>query len=323
MRFDPISLRLFAVTCQQGSITASASRLGMALAAASRRIANLEADVGVPLLERLPRGVAPTTAGQALLRHAQPLIEDFDRMKTEMAEYAKGVRGHVRVLANRSAVVQFLPDDVMRFLARYPELRIELKEDASGAIVQALRQEATEVGIFESTTDSRGLQIHRYRSDELVVLVHREHRLAARRAVRFEELLDEEFVSLRVGTALHTTTQAQAQRIGAAMRIRMQVYGFDSMCQMVQARIGIGILPRRAVLPQLQSLPIRGIRLAEEWAVRQHCIGYRDYDTLSKPARSFVGFLRDCAAQAPEAPDAPARAGAPRRRRPGSAGEFG
>lgn len=293
MRYDPISLRLFLAVAETGSISAGAARMHLALAAASRRILNLENDAGTALLERRARGVALTPAGNALLGHAREIADALDRLKLDMSEFGSGVRGHVRVFANTSSVIQFLPGDLRRFMQAHPFLRIDLEERPSEKVVHAVRDGQAEVGIFDATagTTEGGIESQPYREDRLILLVPDDHPLAQRDSLAFDEALDEDFVTLRSGTAVRRLAADQARLAGRTLKVRIQVKGFDAVCQMVHARVGIGLLPEATVEPYAGKLGVRCIALRDAWAHRAHRIGYRSLTALPRAARSFVDFL--------------------------------
>ena len=100
MRFDLGDLRLFLNVVEAGSITHGAERMHLAIAAASTRIRNMEAALGTPLLHRERLGVQPTSAGRTLVHHARLLLQQSERMHAELAQYAEGIRGQVRLLSN-------------------------------------------------------------------------------------------------------------------------------------------------------------------------------------------------------------------------------
>src|ERR1700730_18003242 len=104
-----VDLRLFLFVAEAANITHGAARAGMALASASERIRLMEQSLGAPLLERPPRGVRATPAGAALVHHAQLVIQQLERMRGELSEYAGGFRGRVRLFANTTATAEFLP----------------------------------------------------------------------------------------------------------------------------------------------------------------------------------------------------------------------
>ena len=135
---DLVSLALFTRVAEMRSITRAAEASHMALAAASRRISMLEHQYGVRLLERTARGTELTSAGRAALYHARQVLSQVDRLRDELQEYAKGRKGHIRLLASASATSQFLPDDLASFSADAPDVAMTFEEKSSGEIAQAL-----------------------------------------------------------------------------------------------------------------------------------------------------------------------------------------
>lgn len=298
MRYDPISLRLFLGIAHTGSISAASARMGLALAAASRRVLQLEADVGTALLERRARGVTLTLAGLALLRHAQDIEDAYARMRSDMAQYGSGVLGSVRVAANSSAVLQFLPADLRAFTTANPDLRIDLKERSSEEVIRAARDGTAEVGVCTARGlhADEGLHTLPYHSDQLVLLVSRAHPLARRRSLNFEEALDAEFVAFPPGTALRSLANGEAQRAGLPLKVGIQVRGFDAMVRMVGAQLGVALMPAGAV-HQEHAASVKVIKLRNDWAQRQHCIVHRPLGSLAAPARLLIAFLASRAAE--------------------------
>ena len=147
MRFDLVDLRLFLFVVEAANITHGATRAGMALASASERIRLMEESLGAPLLERHRRGVRATAAGAALAHHAQLVVQQLERMRGELSEYADGFRARVRLLANTTAAAEFLPAVLAAFLTQHPLIDIELEEHSSREIVRAVAGSLAEIGI--------------------------------------------------------------------------------------------------------------------------------------------------------------------------------
>jgi len=147
MRFDLVDLRLFLFVVEAASITHGAARAGMALASASERVRLMEESLGTPLLERHRRGVRATPAGAALVHHAQLVIQQLERMRGELSEYADGFRGRVRLFANTTATAEFLPATLAAFLSQHPQVDIDLEERSSREIVRAVAGNVAEIGI--------------------------------------------------------------------------------------------------------------------------------------------------------------------------------
>ncbi|MCY0853799.1 LysR family transcriptional regulator [Cupriavidus sp. D39] len=290
-RLDLVSLSLFALVVRSGSISKGAELAHLAIGAASKRIADLESAIGTELFERHSRGITLTAAGEALKRHAQRILNDVDLMTADLSDYAAGVVGVVRLWANTSAVTQFLPSDIAAFAAANPEIRIELEEQNSEQIALAVVDGHADFGIMADQMPTLGLQTTLYRRDRLVLVVPDGHPLGRRKSVRFDDALEFDFVSLTHNTSLAKRLQLATSVSGGRLKLRIQVRSFDAMCRMVDAGLGIAVLPDAAVRPHLCSMGLRKIGLSEEWADRDLLICARDLNALPKPARLLVNHL--------------------------------
>ena len=290
-RLDLVSLSLFAMVARTGSISEGARLVHLAVGAASKRMSELETALGVPLLERHSRGVRLTPAGQTLLAHARRILGDVDSLAAELSDYASGVTGRVRLWANTSAVTQFLPGDIARFMAGNPGIRIELDEANSGDVASAVLDGRADFGILADRIASAGLQLLPYREDRLVLVVPQGHPLARRGRVALAEALEFDFVSLPRGTSLAQRLEQETEVLGKRLRLRIQVRSFDAMCMMVATGLGVAVLPHDAVLPHLRSMKLRKIELDGDWVHRKLLIALRDLQHLPVAARRLVEHL--------------------------------
>ena len=291
MRFDLIDLRLFLHVAETGSITHGAARANLALASASARIRGMEETLGVGLLERGRRGVRPTPAGEALVHHARVVLQQLERMKGELGDYARGLKGHVRVLSNTAAMTEFLPDALATYLADHPNIDIDLEERPSYEIVQAVAQGLADLGIVADGLDLGALETFPFRLDRLVAVVPRGHRLAKRRQLAFRDIVAHDFVGLSPGSALQDHLGAHAARAGRALKLRVRVRGFDAVCRMVERGVGLGIVPETAARRFRRTMAIATVRLSDPWALRQLTICVRRFDALPVHAQRLVEHL--------------------------------
>ena len=295
-RFDLTTLALFVAVARAGSISAGARQSHLAVGAASKRISDLEAVLGTPLLYRNTAGVELTDAGQACLGHAQRVLQEVEQMAGTLSDFAQGVRGQVRIAANTSALTQFLPEDLAGFMDEHPAVRVDLEELNSSEIVTAVLENRADIGVFADRTQADGLLTVPYRPDDLVLIAPQRHPLANLSQVAFQDTLDYAYVSLPQATSLATRLHEECARLGKTMRLRIQVRSFDAMCRMVVATGGVGVLPRLAAEPHARSMSIRLIPLTDDWAHRWLLLGVRDTDTLTVAARLLLAHLRGDAA---------------------------
>ena len=292
MRFDLTDLRLFRDVAETGSITRGAERSHLALASASARIRGMEALLDVPLLKRGRRGVQPTDAGRSLLDHARIVLQQIETMRGELGTFSRGLKGSVRVLANTSALSEHLPGLLAGFLAANPTIDLDIEDRESPAVVAAIAAGDADIGIASQAALVGGLETHPFRSDRLVFIVPKGHRLAGRRQAGFADLLDLDFVGLPRGTALDEHVAMHAARLGRALRLRLRVNSLDTVCAMVAAGVGVGIVPETTAQRQRRNRPIAVVRIAEPWADRELTLCVRDSRRLSRPARRLFEALR-------------------------------
>jgi len=281
MRFDLTDMRLFLSVVECGSLTQGARAMHLALASVSERIAGMEAALGAPLLERNRRGVRPTAAGEALVRHARSILGQVEQMRGELRTYATGLKGRIRLLSNTAAMAAFLPPQLCRFLAAHPDLSIDLEERPSTDIVQALVDLRADLGVVADVTDMRMLQTHLVASDQLVVLVGRSHHLAGQAQVSFADILAEPIVGM-ADTALETHLAERAARLGRQLDYRIQLRNTGQVARYVEAGIGISILSRALAATIERDLAV--LTLSEAWAARQLYLCARDFSALTPHA---------------------------------------
>jgi len=268
-RFDLVSIRLAVACAQSGSLTAAAREAHLALAAASRRIKDLEAALGEPLFERHARGVAPTPAGRVFVKHGLALLQTLDQLGGELADLRQGIARHIRLSASTAAINQFLPPLLAGYAKLKPQVRIDLEEQVSDAVGTALREGRADVGVFVEGPDTGGLRTQLFRTDELVVVLPAKHRLAGRTPLAFADALDEDWISLNTGAAMLQRQQQAAIAANKPLRLRMQVRSFDAVCHLVASELGLAILPKAAVLPMVRAMKLGWRPLADAWAQRR------------------------------------------------------
>jgi DNA-binding transcriptional LysR family regulator len=295
MRFDLVDMQLFLHVVEAGSITGGAARAHLSLGACSERIHGMETMLGVPLLLRGRRGVSPTPAGDALVRHARLVFQQLQRMRAELGDHAQGLKGSVRLLCNTAALSEYLPDALSGFLARHPHVDVDLQERTSQEVAKAVREGAADLGILSDAVDLSQLERFPFRLDRLVAVAAPElaHLLSPDgRPVDFVRLLAFDHVGLAGDSALFNYLDLQARRLGRTLHARVRVRGFDAICRMVEDGVGIGIVPETAALRCAQTMEIAVMGLADAWALRQLAICVRSFEALPRHAQQLVDALR-------------------------------
>jgi DNA-binding transcriptional LysR family regulator len=303
MRLDLTTLNLVLAIADTRSITRGAEREHLALAAASKRLSDLEARFGVPLFERHARGVEPTEAGRALVRHIRTLHTSLHALESEVVEFSRGIKGHLRIVANASAISECLPADLAAFSKAHPQIRISLEEDTSAEVQAAVAEGRADVGIFVPPLLDNRLATHRYREGELAVIVPPRHALARRKAVRFEQLLEHDIVGLHHGAAAQELMRAEAEGAGRTLKARLSVRGFEAIAQLVAAGLGVAVMPAATAARLARLFTIKLLVLDEPWARREYRLAVRRQELLPTVVQRFVDAVCEPVGE-PHNPDA-------------------
>ncbi|MEK8051373.1 LysR substrate-binding domain-containing protein [Ideonella sp. DXS22W] len=299
MHFDLVDLRLMVRVAESNSLTRGAEASHMSLPAASTRIKNLEESIGAKLLYRTSQGVTLTPPGQAFVHHARQVLGQIEHLRGDMQEYARGIKGHLRVFANTTALGEFLPPVLRSYLRTHPDVNIDLRERLSHDIVRAVSEGQTDIGIVAGHVRTENLQTIPYRQDRLVLVVPTGHALAeAGGGVGFEQTLDLDHVGLHESSAIHAFLRQVCDGLHRSLRLRIQVGNFEAACRMIEAAVGVGILPESAARRHGQTMAIRIVPLTDDWAVRAMHVCVRHLEALPLFARDLVDLLVADAAQA-------------------------
>lgn len=292
MRFDLRDLQLFVAVANAGSIARAAERSNTVASAVSKRISDLEESFGTALLVRGAKGVELTGAGHALLNRAAVLLHQAQQLDDEMRRHAAGTRGYVRVFANISSMVEFLPAALASFAAKHPDIHVHLEEHVSVATAAAVADNSADFGIVSEMPAIDGLVTTPFRKDDLVVVLPPKHPLSHRSALAFAEVTGLPFIGLHADSALHHLISRAALETGVVLNWRMNVSSFDTACAMVAAGLGISIVPRAAASAYTRSMALTAIALNDPWTARQLFLCTRAGAELHSAARLLFDHLQ-------------------------------
>ncbi|HZP88084.1 MAG TPA: LysR family transcriptional regulator [Burkholderiales bacterium] len=243
---DPYSLRLFLAAAREGSIARAAATEHIAASALSRRIADLERAFGVPLFVRSPHGIALTEAGKVAMARGTKLEDDLNLLVREVQAHAGEICGLLRLFANATAIVGSLPERLSAFCKKYPSVEIALHEHISEEVVRACLDDRADIGVGVQISVPNALQSWHFDYDPLLVILPLDHPLAAKRKLRMTDLGPYPLVSIRTGGALDRLLHDRALESNVPVRTSVTVTSFDAVCRMVEAGLGIAVIPRRA-----------------------------------------------------------------------------
>lgn len=301
MHFDLVDLRLMVRVAEANSLTRGADAVYMSVPTASTRIKNIEDSIGVKLFYRTSQGVTLTPPGQAFVHHARLVLGQLEHLSGDLQEYAKGIKGHLRVFANTTALGEFLPPVLRAYLLAHPDVNIDLRERLSDDIVRSVSDGQTDIGIVAGTVRTENLEVIPYRRDRLVLVVPRDHPLSSSSSVAFVDTLEFEHIGLHESSAIHAFLRQICSGLHRTIRLRIQVGNFEAACRMIEASVGVSVLPESAARRHAQTMAIQIVPLADEWSLRAMQICVRSMESLPSFARDLVTLLIEDAHAASEA----------------------
>ncbi len=286
-------MALFVRAAELRSLTKAAEASHIGLAAASRRMALLEHRFKTTLLERSSRGVELTPAGASLLPHAKALLVGINQMQAEMRDHANGRKGSLRILANTSVMTESLPEDLAGFARQNPDVRLLLEERWSSEIVRLLLAAEGDVGIIVEGTRTEGLETFPYSTDRIAVVMPADHPLARVPEMKFADVLDDDLIALESGSSMMRLLAEQAVIAERTLQLRVAVRSFEAVCRMVQAGLGLGLLPYQAASVLGKGLGLAVRPLTEEWAERRMLICVRKERAANSSLTKLLNYLSD------------------------------
>jgi DNA-binding transcriptional LysR family regulator len=291
LHFDFRDLEQFIAVAETGSIARAAERCHTVASAVSKRLSDLEESFGASLLVRSAKGVELTPAGHTFVARARSVLHQAEQLDEEIRRHASGARGHVRVFANISAIVEFLPTALAAFLAQHPDIHVQLEEHVSSGVAAGVADNLADFGIMGTLAAVDGLTMTPFRNDELVAVLKPDHTLAHADTLSFSDIVQLPLVGLHANSSLHHILARAAADAGRPLNVRIRVTSFDAVCAMVAAGLGIGIIPKAAAAAYAAQLRLNAVPLIDAWAKRQLFVCTRANEALPGAAQRLLDHL--------------------------------
>jgi DNA-binding transcriptional LysR family regulator len=282
-------LRSFVAVAEEGSFTKAARRMGIAQPSLSQQIRALEADLGGPLIERLPRGIRLTGGGRALLPEAQAAVRAAERA-LQAARTAMGLEaGELEVATLLSMAVGILPHVAAVWLERYPEIEIRMREYTHHSLLEeSVRQGVGDIAVGPRPTVWHG-PLEELGMEELVVVLPFSDPLAGEETIGLEALADRQWVLYPPGHGLTDLVEGACRAAGFQPRVSVRTTQVEAATRLAAAGLGPAMIPDNVLSSGLEAAVVR----LDPPVLRELAAYTReDWSPLS---RAFLEALRDSA----------------------------
>ncbi len=237
-------VQAFVTVVDEGHVGRAADRLHVTQPTLSRQIAALERAVGVPLFDRSGRALALTPAGEVFAAGARDLIRRADDAVAAARRAHRGELGVLRIGFVQSATFEALPGLLGPFRAAWPSVRIEVTAMTTLQQLEALADDALDVGLLRPPVPVPDLELRTLSHDPLLAALPGGHRLASRRRVSLADLADEPFVlyGRESGPSVHDRIVGFCRDAGFTPRIVQEAVDVQTIVALVAANLGVSLL---------------------------------------------------------------------------------
>jgi LysR family hydrogen peroxide-inducible transcriptional activator len=252
-------LRYFVAVAEEGSFSRAAAKVRVAQPSLSQQIRKLEAEVGQPLFDRLPRSVVLTEAGRCLIEYARQILASIGDARRCVDELKGKIAGDVAVGAIPTIAPYVLPELVVTFQQHYPDVTLHIVEDVTAGIVRRIEAGELDVALASTCQKSPSLGVEPFGAEPLLALVPEAHSLAGQSEITFDDLKSQRFLLLHEMHCLSQQVHHQLESRRLHPEIALAGSQLSTIANMVAAGIGVSIVPqmmvRRHATPGCVTLP--------------------------------------------------------------------
>jgi DNA-binding transcriptional LysR family regulator len=291
-------LRVLKEVAYRGSLSSAADALSYTQSAISQQIAALEAEAGMALLERHPRGVSLTAAGQTLVGHAEGILARLDAAEAALSEIAGLRGGRLRMASFPTAGATLMPLAIATFRASHPDVELTLAEAEPEEIVPRLRAGQLDLALlFEFAGESllaEDVTRAELLEDPLYLTLPRDHRLARRRRIRLEDLHADSWVQTSSSSPCARHVVRSCHAAGFEPSVSFETDDYQTVQGLVAAGVGVALIPELALSVVRDDIVIRALSPAPP--VRQVIAAVPAGARLVPAAPAMLGVLEEAAA---------------------------
>lgn len=296
---DLRQLRVFVEIVRRGSFTQAAEHLHIAQPAVSITLRKLEEELALTLLNRQEKRLSLTAEGEALLRHAERLLDNLAAAETEMAELRNLDHGEVRIGIPPMMSSYYFPEIIRAFRDRYPRLRLSVLGEGAGRIQRLIARGDLDMGVIAGTGVMAGLARQTLLREEIVACLPAYHPLAGRKCICLGEFLSEPLILFKEGYYMRELMDSLFAAEGRTAQVVFETNLFSLVRSLIKQGMGVSTFLRMAVsgdeeLSAVSFDPPLFLDLLVAWKADRQ---------LSRANRAFIDFLRESHPGADAEPD--------------------
>lgn len=285
-------LEFFLKVVEEGSFSKAADRVFRTQPAVSIAVRRLEEEIGAPLFDRSQKTPTLTEAGEIVHDYARRIIALRDQAREAVSELKDFKSGRVRIGANESTSLYLLPEIILQFRQKRPQVKVEIFRHPSDRLPREVLDRNVDFALMAYEPNDRDLEYFPVLRDELVLIMHPKHRLAARESVTVKELGDESFIAHNIKAGSRAKVIETFAKHHTPLNITLELATIETIKRFVQLKVGLAIVPRMCVREELESgklatIPVRGLSYHRTLYAAHHRNA-----VLPHAAQAFLDALR-------------------------------
>ena len=289
---DLQQMRLIRALAETGSFSKAAEKCDISQPAMSIHIQNLEEELGMLLVDRLPRGAQLTEAGKTVLEYSRKILSLVEEMKLTIGELSGLKRGRLTICASTTPGIYTLPDALGRFKQEHPGIEVDLRIGNTQHVEEAVSNREIILGIIGQKPHNQELQWEHYLKDVLVAIVSPQHKLAKRKSISVAELTKEPFIQREEGSNTRKTCEEAFQHHGVMMHVAMELGSTEAIKRAVAANLGVAIVSPYTLVWELKNRRLVALKLRERGFEREFNLIYRRGRQLPPSTAAFMKMLK-------------------------------
>lgn len=271
---DLLLLRSFLETAEAGGITAAAKRLFVTQPALSRRLQQLEAELGVRLFERRATGVALTAEGRLVAREGRAIVERFEQLRQDATALANLEHGVVRIGGGATAVAFLLPEAIARFQAASPGVVFQVKEAGSREVERDVVDERLELGVVTLPIEpalQAEVEVTPLFTDRIVLVASSAHPFAKHKRIAASRLDGEDIVGFEAPSAIRSLIDGALRDAGVRVNVVMELRSIPAILRMVETTGRLAFVSKLGVSTgakaRVRSIGLTGLSISRKLAI--------------------------------------------------------
>jgi LysR family transcriptional regulator for metE and metH len=291
MHLEIRHLKLIAAVAEAGGVTKAGAQLHLTQSALSHQLRDIEEKLGAPLFLRLNKKMVLTQAGERLLRSAQVVLDELHRAEDDVRQIGLSREGVLRLSTECTTCYHWLPSMLKTFNQKHPRVEVRIVVEATNRPIPALLEGKLDLAIVHSRIRDRRLLVKPLFQDEVVVIMKPGHRLATRPYLKAEDFSDEHLIVYTIPKEENMIFRQVLLPAGVSPRDVSHVQLTEAIIEMVKAGLGVSVLARWAITPELESGVLSAVPLTRKGFYRQWSAAMIKSKSLPPYLTEFVRLL--------------------------------